>query len=263
MISSRASHIRRTPQPIPSHLQPCTPIVDVPATPPIVLLLHLLLLLTTPTIVQANIEKVIFPGPPANTPLTDANLDSLTPQRSVLRTNLSRVFPAAEGLAFRGQSSWLLLHDLVEGQRYELRVCWATVEPTSFALDLYHLHHVWRTPELNQSLNDYASSRRGVIDTIVPSHQQLPERKTSALLLHVRAAANYFTDDHQLMKLPPPVLVDLILDPYLYNVVPRSLVPIAGYLVLVGVVTWFLAQGIASSLESVAASSQRHANKCD
>ncbi|PHH69804.1 hypothetical protein CDD80_6475 [Ophiocordyceps camponoti-rufipedis] len=225
----------------------------------------LLLLLTTATIAQANVEKIIFPGPPANTPLTDPNpnLDSLSPQRSVLRTNLSRVFPAAEGLAVRGQSSWLLLYDLVEGRRYELRVCWAAVEPTSFALDVHHLDHVWHIPELNQSLTEFASSKRAVKDTIVLSHQQLPERKTSALLLHVRAAADYFTDDHQLMKHPPPVLVDLILDPYLYNIVPQSLVPIAGYLVLVGVVTWFLARWIASSLESVAASPQRHANKYD
>ena len=38
----------------------------------------------------------------------------------------------------------------------------------------------------------------------------------------------------------PPVLVDVILDPYLLNVFPRSLVPTAGYLVVLAIGAWFL-----------------------
>ncbi|PFH60828.1 hypothetical protein XA68_10289 [Ophiocordyceps unilateralis] len=241
--------------------------------PPLLLLL-LLLLVAAATSAFANVEKIIFPGPPtANIPsakpsLADLALDTLTPQRSALRTNLSRVFAAAEGLASRGQSSWLLLNDLAEGQRYELRVCWAAVEPTSFALDVYQLDHVWRTPELIQSLAEYASKRHDLMGNTVTAQARQPspqsiERKSSVLLLHIRAAADYFTDDEQLMKHPPPVLVDLILDPFLYNVIPLSLVPTAGYLVLVSVITWFLAQWIASSLESVARSPEGHAKKHD
>lgn len=89
------------------------------------------------------------------------------------------------------------------------------------------------------------------------------EREASVLFLHVQAAADYFTDDINLMTHPPPVLVDLILDPFLYNVIPRTLVPTAGYLILVGFVTWFLSQWIASSLRSVAGIPKGRTNKRD
>jgi hypothetical protein len=38
----------------------------------------------------------------------------------------------------------------------------------------------------------------------------------------------------------PPVLVDVILDPYLLNVFPISLVPTAGYLIILAIGSWFL-----------------------
>lgn len=78
------------------------------------------------------------------------------------------------------------------------------------------------------------------------------EGYSSTLLLRVLAAADYFTDRADLMRDPPPVLVDLILDPFLGNVLPRSLVPTAGYILLVAAVTWFLARRIASALRSFA-----------
>jgi hypothetical protein len=51
----------------------------------------------------------------------------------------------------------------------------------------------------------------------------------------VHAAADYFSTDQALMRNVPPVAVDLILDPFLFNVFPRSLVPTAGWIVLVAV----------------------------
>lgn len=80
------------------------------------------------------------------------------------------------------------------------------------------------------------------------------ERKSSVLLLRIIAAADYFIDSSELMRKPPPVLVDLILDPYLYNVVPQSLLPTAVYIVILAVVTWFVAQWIATSLLAYARS---------
>lgn len=56
------------------------------------------------------------------------------------------------------------------------------------------------------------------------------------------------------MKDPPPVLVDLILDPYLYNVLPQSLVPTVCYIVIVSIVSWFVARWVSNSLVSVASS---------
>lgn len=38
----------------------------------------------------------------------------------------------------------------------------------------------------------------------------------------------------------PPVLVDIILDPYLLNIFPTSLLPSAGYILMVAVASWFL-----------------------
>ncbi|KAM4060046.1 hypothetical protein HRG_002338 [Hirsutella rhossiliensis] len=240
-------------------------------TSPCARLLLLLAALAAPGVV-ANVEKVIFTGPaPANIPLvkpslSDLNLDSLTPESSVIRTNLSRAFPS--GPDPRGTSAWLLLDHLAEGQRYEVRVCWAAIEPTSFSLHVHELETVWGSPELIQSLAGYASNRQ--TDSIVVDKQEsearrsaAQERKASVLFLHVQAAADYFTDDVSLMAHPPPVLVDLILDPFIYNVIPHSLIPTAGYLVLVGVVTWFLARWISSSLQSVAGPPRRHAKKRD
>ncbi|RDA84031.1 hypothetical protein CP532_6519 [Ophiocordyceps camponoti-leonardi (nom. inval.)] len=227
----------------------------------------LLLATSSITSILANVEKVIFTGPPtvnippAQPSLAVLGLDSLSPHRTAIRANLSRIFPADEGLASRGQSTWLLLHHLVEGRRYELRVCWAAVEPTSFTLDVYQLDHVWDTPDLIQSLSDYASARRELAVPAVSGDETSPQAQESVLLLHVRAAADYFTDDIQLMTHAPPVLVDLILDPFLYNLIPQSLVPTAGYLVLVAIVTWFVARWVASGLGYIAVSPEKHAKK--
>lgn len=243
--------------------------------------------------VVANVEKAIFTGPApayvtaAILTLADFNLRSLDPESSAIRTNLSRAFPSDPQP--RGADAWFLLDRLAEGQRYEVRVCWAAVvsqlstsrswrcspsharcktqDPTSFSLDVYEPKAVWATPELMQSLTGYASASPAdpVTGETKPGARQSSPRKEeqSLLLLRVQAAANYFTDDFGLMTHPPPVLVDLILDPFLCNVMPASLVPSAGYLVVVGVVTWLLARWIASSLQSVAKPPTRHAKTRD
>lgn len=48
-----------------------------------------------------------------------------------------------------------------------------------------------------------------------------------------------------------PVFVDIILDPYLLNVLPRSLVPTGVYLVVVAISSWILAKYIAKWLHMV------------
>lgn len=67
------------------------------------------------------------------------------------------------------------------------------------------------------------------------------EHLSSVLLLRVDAAAAYFTTDRELMLRPQPVLADLILDPYLLNVLPRTLLPTVWYIVLVAAASWALA----------------------
>lgn len=134
-------------------------------------------------------------------------------------------------------------------------------QPTAFTLDTYTLSTIFSTPSLLQSLTQHAttSAQQQVIDeeTEALQQQRLNHSLTAAngssvLLLRVLAAADYFSHHSSLMKDPPPVLVDLILDPYLYNVLPQSLIPTVGYIVVISIVSWFVARWISQSLVSVA-----------
>lgn len=60
------------------------------------------------------------------------------------------------------------------------------------------------------------------------------------LFLQIFAAADYFSLNRTLMETVPPVLVDVILDPYMLNIFPRSLLPTALYIVILAVGAWFL-----------------------
>jgi hypothetical protein len=73
----------------------------------------------------------------------------------------------------------------------------------------------------------------------------------SVLFLRVRAAADYFSANEALMRDVPPVAVDLILDPFLWNVFPRSLVPTAAWIGVVAVVALVVARWVAGELGRV------------
>lgn len=79
------------------------------------------------------------------------------------------------------------------------------------------------------------------------------ERHASVLFLQILAAADYFTANKTLMSQVPPVFVDIILDPYVYNVLPRSLIPTIGYIVVVAIVSFFLARQIVSWIQGYVA----------
>lgn len=100
------------------------------------ILAGLICLILGVSLASANVEKTIFLGPePVNIPdqqpsLSSLNIDTLTPEDWSFRTHLEAIFPTAE--FERGKSSWFILNNLSEGQRYEVRICWlATV---SFAI---------------------------------------------------------------------------------------------------------------------------------
>lgn len=84
--------------------------------------------------VLANTEKTIFRAPAAaNIPrahptLETLQIDTLTPESWTLRTHLGAEFPS-ESSRF-GKSTWLILDQLTERQRYEVRVCWAATVRT-------------------------------------------------------------------------------------------------------------------------------------
>lgn len=72
----------------------------------------------------------------------------------------------------------------------------------------------------------------------------MAKSKESVLFLRVRAAADFFTTDKKLMSSPPQVDVDLILDPYVFNVFPRSLGPTAAYIFALAVVAWIVSGAV-------------------
>lgn len=89
------------------------------------------------SVAAANVEKTIFLGPePINVPqqpptLPDLRLDVLTPGNFSLRTHLGAVFATTE--LPRGVETWLILDELEEGRRYEVRVCWLATVSLSLA----------------------------------------------------------------------------------------------------------------------------------
>lgn len=80
---------------------------------------------------------------------------------------------------------------------------------------------------------------------------------SSLLFLQIFAAAEYFTMNKTLMETVPPVLADVILDPYILNVLPKSLVPTGIYLVILAVIAWFLSGYIWRLLSSIASEDVR------
>ncbi|KAF4493881.1 hypothetical protein FAGAP_9984 [Fusarium agapanthi] len=212
------------------------------------------------SIAIANVEKTIFTAPaslpiPQQKPsLGDLRLPTLTPDAPNIRTHISRVFPSEPKDHASGVATWVLLDKLNQGQREGKLIRLRRQQPTVFDLAVYELDTVWQTPELIQSLANYSFSRQDQEAMLAKESTQTEgrEREASVLLLQIKSSADYFTKDAALMKDPSPVHVDLILDPYLYGIVPRSLVPAACYLVLVGAVAWFVSRSIASKLQTIA-----------
>ncbi|KAK3315097.1 hypothetical protein B0H66DRAFT_564498 [Apodospora peruviana] len=234
--------------------------------PKMALLINLLFLLLS-SIARANVEKTIFPAPdtvrvPSQHPtLSDLYIDSLTPQNSVLRASLSAQFPNSSHAT--GKATWLLLDDLNPGQRYEVRVCWAATQPTAFKIKTYELDTVFSTPELITSLGEYSLPRQPSESTQLEqqprihqsttSHNEEKRKESSLLFLQILAAADYFTTDATLMSNVPPVDVDIILDPFLLNLLPRSLLPTVCYIVAVTLAAYFLSALIVSWFEALIA----------
>lgn len=83
---------------------------------------------------------------------------------------------------------------------------------------------------------------------------------TSAIsLVRIIAAADFVAADRSAMKPDsvPPVIVDVILDPYLLNVLPRSLVPVVVAILAVAAASaWLARRVILPGLQAVALSGQ-------
>ncbi|KAL4890538.1 hypothetical protein BDV59DRAFT_204250 [Aspergillus ambiguus] len=200
------------------------------------MLFRLFLLLLLSALVPANVEKTIFLAPPSvilpsiDPALDDLGLQRLSPNNPVLRTKLNVSFPTG---SHPGTDSWYFLENLSPGQRYEVRICWLATQPTAFTLSTFTLRDAIDDPSLLSAISVYASTRLDTKSYPIPRKPYAPvdpaPSPDSALFLRVRAAADFFSLNSTLMESPPPVVADIILDPFLANVFPRSLVPTAAY----------------------------------
>ena len=233
--------------------------------------------------VAANVEKVIFvagqgaaDGASAlRSSILSSILPRLTPDGNAWRTGLPAVFSWEDHFPDNG-TTWVLLDDLSEGQRYELRVCWAATvrlsspdififhsyfwsvfltdgqQPTAFTVEVFDLATVATTAELLASLDSFLG-RLGTQPKPPGASSSAP---STTSLLRIVAAADFVAADRSAMRpgSVPPVLTDIILDPYLFNVLPRSLVPIvAAILAVAGVSAWLARRVILPGLQAVAA----------
>ncbi|KAK2800765.1 hypothetical protein FQN51_005905 [Onygenales sp. PD_10] len=217
--------------------------------------------------VLANVEKVIFTAPPPS-PLQsqepnfdDLEIERLSPHEPSTRTYITAAFASKE--APDGAESWFYLDGLRPGQRYE--------QPTTFTLTTHTLSDILDSPPLISSLTTFSTTHLPTLLHNLQSQDphsshplQLPPKlglsssssssspQTSALFLQIHAAADYFSLEKGLMQNVPPVQADIILDPFLFNVFPKSLVPTAGYLVIVAVGAWLVAWLVWVGVEGVA-----------
>ncbi|KAE8350592.1 hypothetical protein BDV28DRAFT_35725 [Aspergillus coremiiformis] len=217
---------------------------------------YLFFLLAFSFIATANVEKTIFIAPqPLTIPTADPTLDDLGLERlssssPVLRTSINATFPTTES---PGTDSWYFLENLNPGQRYEVRVCWLATQPTAFTLTTYTLLQVIEEPSLLSSISLYsqayiaASQSNAVPRTSSSFHDQAPT-SDSVLFLRITAAADYYSLDTMLMENVPAVAADVILDPFVFNIFPRSLIPTACYICIVGclavVIGWWVLRGL-------------------
>ncbi|PVI08676.1 hypothetical protein DM02DRAFT_510508 [Periconia macrospinosa] len=224
----------------------------------------LLCILALAVTLNANVEKTIFLGPsPLTLPNVDhnsnlfsldtLNIEILDPHHLyILPTRLPVRFPTET--TPHGRDSWYLIRGLDDGRRYEVRICWPATQPTDFWLDTFTLATVSNSPHLAHSVISFNLSypqTRQHLGLKEPEHP-MNALSTSLLFLRVQAAASYFTTNQTLMREPPPVHVDIILDPFVLNILPRSLGPTVVYIVLVSIFSWFISSSVYRWLLSIA-----------
>jgi hypothetical protein len=111
-------------------------------------------------------------------------------------------------------------------------------------------------PELLTSLSQYSYARHAQLTAenknVIQERMAIisEDQQTTFLFLQIHAAADYFSLNKTLMDIIPPVAVDIILDPYILNVFPKSLLPTAGYIIVIATGSWFLSAWISKTLKA-------------
>ena len=130
-------------------------------------------------------------------------------------------------------------------------------QPSDFKLKWFTVDEVFSNATLLSTLASYSESRQ--IDGVYVGNNIIPAASSSTVsgtqsvaFLRVTAAADYYSANKTLMENIQPVVVDIILDPYILNVYPSSLLPTAVWIVLVAIASFFIAQSVSRWLQSVA-----------
>ncbi|EEP79240.1 predicted protein [Uncinocarpus reesii 1704] len=210
-------------------------------------------------LVLSNVEKAIFVAPPIDAAQFPAaslrlenlsNLGTLSPSTPSIRQHLNASFPSETNPL--GVKSWFRLANLSPGQRYEVRICWLATQPTSFDLNLFTASDILDSSSLLSSFTTFCERHQLANQRLPPLPNKSPNAIT--LFLAVDAAADYFTLNQTLMESVPPVAVDIILDAYLMNIFPRSLIPTAVYVACVVVVAWRACRFVQSLVNGIISS---------
>ena len=212
----------------------------------------------------ANVEKTIFIAPPVLALPDDSSIDNLyliplSHASPSVRTKFNAAFPNDKYP--KGTETWMLLDGLQPGSRYEVRICWLATQPTAFSLHTHKFDTALETLDLISSLSNFAYARPADLSEddlekmlarrVRPSAKN-GSTSSSLLLLQIFAAADYFSLNRTLMENVPPVMADVILDRYLLNIFPQSLVPTAIYITSLAVISWFAAGYVRRLLVTIA-----------
>ncbi|RMD43286.1 hypothetical protein DV735_g1823, partial [Chaetothyriales sp. CBS 134920] len=119
------------------------------------------------------------------------------------------------------------------------------------------MEDAFASPDLLSALTTYSNARHQAatadeLDQIRSRRSQRLSRANTLpatfLFLQVFAKADYYALNSTMMAIVPPVQADLILDPYLLNVLPATLLSTVGFILAIAVVGWLGSGWVIKSL---------------
>ncbi|KAG0132160.1 hypothetical protein HOY82DRAFT_558244 [Tuber indicum] len=221
------------------------------------------------TAALGNIEKEIFVAPSNSKDLLFNGTNSAqSTMLEALHPGLLRLSPShsCEGTCHElrvtldtsfigsGERHWVVLDHLEQGRRYEVRICWAATSPMDPTLNIYTAPQLLDKPSLLANVTAYATRQLSFSPANELSGPSAAPR--SVLYLDIRAKAGYYTHEKRRMETPDPVEVEITVDPFVLNVLPESLLPIAVMVILTTLSAFWTSGRVYSALRDIASLKQ-------
>ncbi|RPA99547.1 hypothetical protein L873DRAFT_1683104 [Choiromyces venosus 120613-1] len=127
--------------------------------------------------------------------------------------------------------------------------------PTDFTLNIYTPSQLLDKPSLLAHMTAYATRQLPFSAVNELSGPSADPR--SALYLDIQAKADYYTHKKHRMETPDSVGVEIILDPFILNLLPESLLPIIITIVLITLSAFWASGRVYSTLRNMASQSAR------